>query len=59
MKNGNNDPSNSTSWKVLETVLSHLKAVNRKDLKVSTVNITLAVNLFVFPLTRLLYMYMN
>ena len=25
MKSGNNDPSKSMSWKVLETVLSHLK----------------------------------
>ena len=24
-ESGNNDPSKSTSWKVLETVLSHLK----------------------------------
>ena len=24
-KSGNNDPSKSTSWKVLETLLSHLK----------------------------------
>ena len=27
MKSGNNEPSKSTSWKVLETVLSHLKRV--------------------------------
>ena len=25
IKSGNNDPSKPTSWKVLETVLSHLK----------------------------------
>ena len=24
VKSGNNDPSNATSWKMLETVLSHL-----------------------------------
>ena len=28
IKSGNYDPSKSTSWKVLETVLSHLKFVN-------------------------------
>ena len=28
IKSGNNDPSNTTSWKVLETVLSHLKLEN-------------------------------
>ena len=27
MKSGKNDPSKSTSWKVLETALSHLKRV--------------------------------
>jgi len=29
IKNGNKEPSKSTSWKVLETVMSHLKAVNQ------------------------------
>ena len=33
MESGNNDPSNSTSWKVLETVLSHLKAEVKRLIK--------------------------
>ena len=31
MKSGNNEPSKSTSWKVLETVLSHLKGGKIRD----------------------------
>ena len=34
IKSGNNEPSKSTSWKVLETVLSHLKAVARVRSKI-------------------------
>ena len=31
MKSGNNEPSKSTSWKVLETVLSNLKIANHVE----------------------------
>ena len=36
IKSGNNDPSKSTSWKVLETVLSHLKFIEIYHLKWNT-----------------------
>jgi len=47
IKSGNNEPSKSTSWKVLETALSHLKYLQLQANKyLSELNFKWLVSLF-------------